>query len=66
MWDKEYTDYKKDKPLKKHQVEPSYGIIGCEMHEINGWGDTFIKVKTQDNLKLSSVRKKLTSPDQTQ
>jgi len=40
MWDREYRDYKKDTPLIKEQVESSKGIVGCEMHEINGWGNT--------------------------
>ena len=38
MWHKEYRDYPIDTPLIKHQVQPGHGIIGCEMHEINGWG----------------------------
>jgi len=41
MWQKSYKDYKVDEPLIKRKVEPSKGIIGCEMHEINGWGNTF-------------------------
>lgn len=40
MWPKAYKDYPKDTKLKKDQVEPSHGIIGCEMHDINGWGDS--------------------------
>lgn len=40
MWHKEYRDYKTDEPLKKNTVSPGKGIIGCEMHEINGWGNT--------------------------
>jgi len=40
MWHKEYRDYKPDYPMVKNRVEPSHGIIGCEMHEINGWGNT--------------------------
>jgi len=39
MWFKEYRDYKTDTPLIQEQVEPSHGIKGCEMHEINGWGN---------------------------
>lgn len=39
MWHKEYKDYEVDKPLIKYQVEPSKGIIGCEMHDLNGWGN---------------------------
>ncbi len=39
MWFKEYRDYKVDTPLIKEQIEPGRGIIGCEMHDLNGWGD---------------------------
>lgn len=39
MWPKKYRDYPPDKPLIKEQVQPGDGIIGCEMHEINGWGN---------------------------
>lgn len=39
MWFRSFRDYPIDKPLIKYQVEPSHGIIGCEMHEINGWGN---------------------------
>lgn len=38
MWFKEYRDYPIDRPLIKEQVEPGRGIIGCEMHDLNGWG----------------------------
>jgi hypothetical protein len=38
MWDKEYQDYKRDQPLIKEQNDR---ITGCEMHELNGWGNTF-------------------------
>jgi len=39
MWHKSYKDYPTDKPLIQHQVSPSHGIIGCEMHDLNGWGN---------------------------
>lgn len=39
MWPKSYRDYKVDEPMIKQKVEPSHGIIGSEMHEINGWGN---------------------------
>jgi hypothetical protein len=39
MWPKSYKDYKTDAPLIKLQVSPQKGIIGCEMHELNGWGE---------------------------
>lgn len=41
MWFKEFADYPIDTPLIKEPVEPGKGIIGCEMHERNGWGNTF-------------------------
>ena len=40
MWHREYRDYETDKPLIKSQVESGRGIIGCEMHDLNGWGQT--------------------------
>lgn len=40
MWPKFYRDYPEDKPLIKQRVQPGKGIIGCEMHELNGWGMT--------------------------
>jgi hypothetical protein len=45
MWFKEYRDYPIDKPLVKEQVESGHGIIGCEMHEINGWGTHLHQIK---------------------
>lgn len=39
MWPKKYKDYPVDEPLKKESVEPGNGIIGVEMHDINGWGE---------------------------
>lgn len=41
MWPKSYRDYKKDESLVKYSVEPSRGIIGCEMHDLNGWGTSY-------------------------
>lgn len=41
MWYKEYKDYPIDQPLKKYPVFPGKGIIGCEMHELNGWGQEY-------------------------
>lgn len=40
MWDRDYRDYKRDEPLVKKPIESGKGIFGCEMHEINGWGNT--------------------------
>lgn len=41
MWFKEYRDYKIDDPLIKDKVFPGQGIVGCEMHDLNGWGEEF-------------------------
>jgi len=38
MWPKKYKDYPVDTPLKKEQIESGKGIVGVEMHDINGWG----------------------------
>lgn len=40
MWPKEYRDYEIDTPLIKNQVRPGKGIKGCEMHDLNGWGNS--------------------------
>ena len=45
MWFKEYRDYPTDRPLIKEQVEPGEGIIGCEMHDLNGWGSELHQMK---------------------
>ncbi|MGA8164644.1 MAG: hypothetical protein WB791_06420 [Waddliaceae bacterium] len=39
MWPKSYKDYPVDSPLVQQQVEPGRGIVGCEMHDLNGWGE---------------------------
>lgn len=39
MWPKIYQDYPPDTPLKKERVEPGRGLVGCEMCELNGWGE---------------------------
>lgn len=41
MWPKNYKDYPKDASLKKEEVSSGKGIIGCEMHEVNGWGESY-------------------------
>lgn len=40
MWPKSYKNYPRDEELIKYPVEPGKGIIGCEMHELNGWGNS--------------------------
>lgn len=39
MWRNHYKDYKPDHDWMRTQVEPGKGIVGCEMHETNGWGE---------------------------
>lgn len=41
MWQKSYRDYPKDEPLVKQKVEAGKGITGCEMHDLNGWGESW-------------------------
>jgi hypothetical protein len=38
MWPKHYRDYPVNGDQVQQKVEPQKGIIGCEMHERNGWG----------------------------
>ncbi|MCB1136552.1 MAG: hypothetical protein KDK78_09810 [Chlamydiia bacterium] len=37
MWFRDFKDIPNDTPVKRQQVEPGHGIIGCEMHEICGY-----------------------------
>ncbi len=50
MWQKKYKDYPEDTDLVKKKVEPGKGIVGCEMHEINGWGLTHHQYRRRKNL----------------
>ena len=58
MWPKNYKDYKKDERLIKYQVSPSNGIIGCEMHEFNGWGLSYHQKKQKPKNFLQKLFKK--------
>lgn len=56
MWEKEYRDYPPDSTLKKYAVEPNKGIVGCEMHELNGWGNKIhIPVKKKRKGLLNAI-----------
>lgn len=55
MWDKEYRDYPRDTPLVKQQIQPSKGFAGCEMHEINGWGNTLQRPKPKKRGLIASL-----------
>ncbi len=39
MWQNLYSDYPQDTQTKNLHVEIGKGIVGCEMHEIAGWGE---------------------------
>lgn len=41
MWHKEYRDYKPHDRLIKQQVATGKGLKGCEMHELNSWGEDY-------------------------
>jgi len=34
-------EYPTDGPIVHNRVEPGDGIVGCEMHDRNGWGEDF-------------------------
>jgi len=55
MWPKFYRDYPVDKPLNQQQVESGKGIIGCEMHDLNGWGENYHIPKKRGKGGLSSL-----------
>ena len=50
MWPKKYRDYPEDEALVRQQVEPGRGIVGCEMHDVNGWQQTLHRAKKRKNL----------------
>lgn len=39
MWKNTYKDYKPDGSWVKQRVETGKSIVGCEMNELNGWGE---------------------------
>lgn len=49
MWPKRYRDYPQDKPLIQEPLYPGHGIIGCEMHDLNGWDTTTLFHKPSKN-----------------
>lgn len=40
MWYREYKDYPPDTRLIQNPLISGSELVGCEMHERNGWGDT--------------------------
>lgn len=55
MWQKYYRDYRDNSGNRKEKVEPSRGIIGCEMHEAFGWGPSPPKRKRRRGLIASLI-----------
>ena len=51
MWRKSYKDYKENGPWKKEKRETGHGIIGCEMNERFGFGDTEVVHKKKKKAK---------------
>jgi hypothetical protein len=39
MWKNTYKDYKPNTQFVQQKVESGKGLIGCEMNELNGWGE---------------------------
>jgi hypothetical protein len=58
MWPKFYRDYEIDKPVIKYQVQPGRGIVGCEMHDLNGWGEVIL-IPIELNTTLKNIEKDL-------
>ena len=58
MWDKAYKDYPSWEPLIKQKVYPGKGITGCEMHDINGFGNEYQMPKKKKKGFFSLFRKK--------
>jgi hypothetical protein len=52
MWYNSYKDCPPDTPVITNKVEAGKGIIGSEMHELNGWGESLHipKQKTKGTL----------------
>ena len=40
MYFDEYRDYRHDGRLMHHSLHSGRGVVGCEMREFFGWGDT--------------------------
>ncbi len=57
MWPKFYKDYPVDSQLIKNRIEPGRGIAGCEMHELNGWGNS-CHITPQEWRSISEAKRK--------
>ena len=43
MWRYDYKDYQTDDTLVEQEVEPGKGIVGVEMHDVNGWNERHLQ-----------------------
>jgi len=57
MWYRYFKDYPPDSPLIQEEVSPGHGIIGCEMHELNGWGSKYNELGPIKPSKYKELRK---------
>lgn len=55
MWHNTYKDYPPDDPLIQNPVQSGKGIIGCEMHDLNGWGEKQHKSNIPPKTTLSTL-----------
>lgn len=63
MWPKEYKDYPRDAPLVRERLEPGKGIIGCEMHDLNGWGEAHHRPKKRRKGLIAMILEKIFGDD---
>lgn len=56
MWTKHYKDYIEDASLKKYSLRPGE-IVGCEMNELFGWGNTLHISEQERKLVKKEVKK---------
>jgi len=59
MWEKQYRDYPVDKPLIRKPIKSNDGLIGCEMHEPNGWNDISEEVFFKNLAKANRAKSQL-------
>ncbi len=55
MWNYIYKKKKNDRELLEEKVDSGKGIVGCEMHELNGWGESHHRYKREGNGYLRSL-----------
>lgn len=48
VWWREYKDYQPDTSLKQEKLESGKGLVGCEMHDRQGWGLTLHHYRSRD------------------